>query len=82
MASFVVGSAIKFILQMEPERLRNLSKITLLMGSYLNSSHLTQPLHFTASGKDQIEGRRRRGQQRMKCLGGVTDSADLSLSKL
>ena len=82
MASFVVGSAIKFILQMEPERLRNLSKITLLMGSYLNSSHLTQPRHFTASGKDQIEGRRRRGQQRMKCLGGVTDSADLSLSKL
>ena len=82
MASFVVGSAIKFILQMEPERLRNLPKITLLMGSYLNSSHLTQPLHFIASGKDQTEGRRRRGRQRMKCLGGVTDSADLSLSKL
>ena len=78
----MAGSAIKFILQMEPKRLRNLSKITPLMGSYLNSSHLTQPLHFTASGKAQIEGRRRRGRQRMKCLGGITDSVDLSLSKL
>ena len=29
-----------------------------------------------------IEGRRRRGQQRMRCLGGNTDSTDMSLSKL
>ena len=30
----------------------------------------------------KIEGRRRRGRQRMRGLGGITDSADLSLSKL
>ena len=30
----------------------------------------------------KIEGRRRRGQQRMRWLGGITDSIDISLSKL
>ena len=29
----------------------------------------------------QIEGKRRRGQQRMRCLDGITDSMDVSLSK-
>ena len=29
-----------------------------------------------------IGGRRRRGQQRMRCLDGITDSMDISLSKL
>ena len=29
-----------------------------------------------------IEGRRRRGQQRMRCLDSITDSMDMSLSKL
>ena len=31
---------------------------------------------------EKIEGRRRRGRQRMKCLGGITDLMGMSLSKL
>ena len=30
----------------------------------------------------KIEGWRRRGQERMRCLDGITDSMDMSLSKL
>ena len=30
----------------------------------------------------KIEGRRRRGRQRMRCLDGIIDSMDKSLSKL
>ena len=30
----------------------------------------------------KTEGRRRRGRQRTRCLDGITDSVDMSLSKL
>ena len=30
----------------------------------------------------KIEGRRRRGQQRMRCLDGINDSMDMSLGRL
>ena len=30
----------------------------------------------------KIEGKRRRGRQRMRCLDGITDLVDISLSKL
>ena len=30
----------------------------------------------------KIEGRRRRGQQRMRCLDGITDSMGMSLGKV
>ena len=30
----------------------------------------------------EIEGRRRKGRQRMRCLDGITDSMDVSLSEL
>ena len=30
----------------------------------------------------KIEGRRRRGRQRMRCLDGITDSMDMNLGKL
>ena len=30
----------------------------------------------------KTEGRRRRGRQRMRCLDGITDSMDMSVSKL
>ena len=30
----------------------------------------------------KIEGKRRRGQQRVRCLGSITDSMDMNLSKL
>ena len=31
---------------------------------------------------EKIEGRRRKGRQRMRCLDGISDSMDMSLNKL
>ena len=42
--------------------------------------HLTSLEKTLMLGK--IEGRRRRGQKRMRWLGGITDSIDMNLSKL
>ena len=41
----------------------------------------TDPLEKTLILR-KIEGRRRRGRQRMSCLDGTTDSMDISLSRL
>ena len=51
----------------------------------LSQTHkVVKVIKFTLylSSHSQIEGRRRRGQQRMRWLGGVTGLMDTSLSKL
>ena len=52
----------------------------------LTMYHTYHMYHLTSLEKTlmlgKIEGRKRRGQQRMRWLGGITDSMDMSLSTL
>ena len=65
----------------------NLDSILKSRDVTLSKVHLVKAMAFPYSFEKtlmlgKIEGRRRRGRQRMRWLGGITDSVDMGLSKL
>ena len=64
-----------------PPILKELSPKYSLEGLILELKPKLWPLEKTLM-LEKIEGRRRRGQQRMRLLDGITNSMDVSLSKL
>ena len=75
--------------EIKPFNLREINPEYLLEGlmlklKLLHFGHLmrTADLLEKSLMLGRIEGRRRRGQQRMRCLDGITDAMDMNLGKL
>ena len=77
----------KEIQSVNPNFLKKISPEYSLEGLMLKLQHFGHLMRRTDSVEKtltlgKIEGRRRRGQQRMRWLDGTTDSKDMSLRKL